>query len=1368
VSNKGLDMKNNKFRTIFTFSLFIFLAFSSCKNMLGPSLMEEIQSTPVTFENSNLKTDFSSKLDNGSRNSGNNSSKTYEITGSITKALTGAVPESFYDAEDASSSKKGSRSAFPENPATVYYKVIAENQNDGSTVTGIVFGNTFSITLSSGMWDITAYGYSDSARTKLILSGTKTLDLTATPMPDFSSLSIQAFGCQNAEDKGSVRLGISVTDTVYKYVTVSWTIPGELTEYLHNQRLDFSAVNTPVYFTTGASEVAPGEYKNVKFEFFNSADKCLFRFFQTVNVYSNLETNTWVGAAPYFDNNSIKVTKVMSEWMERSEFYVDGTSGNDTNSGSFFYPFQSLQFALNTVQSMADSDHKNFTIDILSDLSESVSVTIADSSQDFKVTINGNNHNINYGAGSSALISISGTVSAGNPVNTEFTFKKMKAKNASGTPLVVNAGPALSVNNVNVNIVECELTGGNTTDSGAFEIKGASLIVVTDTDIKGGYYGIYCEEDNRQYILVESSTSSNVIESTMCGIYKARSVEIENYTVEATDAAATAINAFEASITSCIISSPLWGLEVFTAEIINSILDSKVKVTNVNSFSAVLSGHIKLKGSATEIPGIYLEHGKYIELSSIASEKLATNFTTTITLEDYREQIVLAGAYTEYINKFTLSDSNWMICSDGIARQKVATENLPSNDSFLVSTKTYAISTRADMETLREWVNNGNSLEGMKFILSTSIDLGSDWTPIGEYSGTVSDQKSFSGTFDGNGNSLKFSIDSTNSYLALFSLAKNATIKNLTINGSVKGTGSLAGFVGLVNDGSINFENCTNNVDVEATGAYAAGFVARATGSSASVSIKNCINNGKISSTGSGLGGFVGIINDTSGNADKLDVSNCINNNEITGNVSIGGIVGVCKVSNLNIVNVVNLGVIDDDGFELVGKFDSSPTNAKIDYCYVVTADNVVKDENVSLVSSSVFSVRKFSGSSTCFYIITSPTAIHKDVVDSLNNWITDFSLGNDATYATYRKWVYDSDGYPNLEISNSYKPKILNREDISPDILDYVEAPTSGTFNLTEIEELTQIAQWVNSGKSLKNVTLELHDDIDITSGNWTPIGNASTPFEGTFKGSDYSVKFNHITGTNCAGLFGHAKDAYIENVNVEGAITATGDNVGGLVGLIEGDCIIDNCKSSVTFTGLTNSNNVGGLIGCVKNSNSIVISNCMMNNVRIEAKSCVGGILGYCDDSVESLEILNCGNQAEIIANSYYGGILGKTKCTKTELFNCVNHDLQTIADEEKSGGKIAGYIVPQENNGAGAKILNLYVYVNNSSTATFIGSCNAADCLSNHLYVYSVAAGEPKIYADGSYGNNIVDEMLNPVCVSYGYTQWQYDSSGTVSLQ
>ena len=250
----------------------------------------------------------------------------------------------------------------------------------------------------------------------------------------------------------------------------------------------------------------------------------------------------------------------------------------------------------------------------------------------------------------------------------------------------------------------------------------------------------------------------------------------------------------------------------------------------------------------------------------------------------------------------------------------------------------YVITTETGLNKLAMDVNSGTVYSGKYFKLGASINV-TNWTPIGQKG---SDNK-FAGTFDGNGqtvtiNGIKSDLDPAfDGYAGFFGAVKDATIKNLTvagtINGSdvagvvarldgaskvincinkanVTGTSKAAGITVKIDGANVVIDDCTNDGEIKCnTVNGAAGIVVYAQG--ANFTINGCTNNGKIS--GPFVGGVVFNVSDSGSGI----VKNCVNNGSVHStnagqNIMTAGIVSVnSKGHELKIVNCSNTGVIE-------------------------------------------------------------------------------------------------------------------------------------------------------------------------------------------------------------------------------------------------------------------------------------------------------------------------------------------------------------------------------------------------------------------------------------------------------------------------
>lgn len=84
----------------------------------------------------------------------------------------------------------------------------------------------------------------------------------------------------------------------------------------------------------------------------------------------------------------------------------------------------------------------------------------------------------------------------------------------------------------------------------------------------------------------------------------------------------------------------------------------------------------------------------------------------------------------------------------------------------------------------------------------------------------------------------------------------------------------------------------------------------------------------------------------------------------------------------------------------------------------------------------------------------------------------------------------------------------------------------TDRTYRVSTAEELAWIAQQ-SASKTFEGYTIELQQSIDLGGNtNWTPIGSAGMPFQGTFEGRCHAIanlNINYFTAPQDIGLFGY-----------------------------------------------------------------------------------------------------------------------------------------------------------------------------------------------------------------------------------------------------
>lgn len=219
---------------------------------------------------------------------------------------------------------------------------------------------------------------------------------------------------------------------------------------------------------------------------------------------------------------------------------------------------------------------------------------------------------------------------------------------------------------------------------------------------------------------------------------------------------------------------------------------------------------------------------------------------------------------------------------------------------------------------------------------------------------------------------------------------------------------------------------------------------------------------------------------------------------------------------------------------------------------------------------------------------------------------------------------------------------------------IDPVAPNSEGVYEIGSGSELAWLAQEVNAGQG-KTYSAVLTNDIDLGGHPWTPIGNSSQKFQGSFDGQGYTVSGLNVSGTEYIGLFGYVQggsssQAVIQNVVVQGSVSGTSD-AGGIAG--RGDnASFANCGNEAAVQ-VTGSGNAGGIVGWQFNgSMSIAITGCY--NTGSVSGNRAGGIIGYINNKAD---ISSCYNTGEITGSTYGGGIRGQSGSWIGSISGCYN---------------------------------------------------------------------------------------------------------------
>ena len=192
--------------------------------------------------------------------------------------------------------------------------------------------------------------------------------------------------------------------------------------------------------------------------------------------------------------------------------------------------------------------------------------------------------------------------------------------------------------------------------------------------------------------------------------------------------------------------------------------------------------------------------------------------------------------------------------------------------------------------SVQDWVDFANIVQntnqGANAKMTADVDLGDDQTMVG--TGTSWDNNGsgniiYQGIFDGQGHTLTIHYNVTEDFAAPFRHIKNATIKNLHVDGTINTSGKLAaGIVGACFGQQINsyITRCISSVVITSTYVNTGGFyngsqhggIAAQLFYYGKLFISDCIFNGEINGETTGVvwGGFLGIPDGT------ITIENCL------------------------------------------------------------------------------------------------------------------------------------------------------------------------------------------------------------------------------------------------------------------------------------------------------------------------------------------------------------------------------------------------------------------------------------------------------------------------------------------------------------
>ena len=572
----------------------------------------------------------------------------------------------------------------------------------------------------------------------------------------------------------------------------------------------------------------------------------------------------------------------------------------------------------------------------------------------------------------------------------------------------------------------------------------------------------------------------------------------------------------------------------------------------------------------------------------------------------------------------------------------------------------YQIASDTDWDNLAYNVSTcEENYSGKYFILMNNIDVS---TMIGKGTTSDTDNIPFCGTFDGNGHKLTVTYtNNTVQHTAPFRFAKDVTIKNLHVAGTITTNQQRAGGIIANAQGTIAITNCVSSVIINSSvsgDGTSGGFVATIR-NNGNVTIDGCAFVGKLlGSNTTNCGGFVGHTR-TNDNA-YLTVRNSLFDPEQT---TMSG------------------------GCATFSRTHSNPGDKlSINNCYYTQSFGTEQGKQADTITSANNNVSlAFAGnpsSNTTLGVIGYGTGIkYNNVLYAGGGDEVSLSLsvpmGMVISSATYTP-----DGGSATAMSQTENVYSLPMPDANVTInaetgywvngsgtaADPFQIATTDDFDMlsTLVRELPKghpFRPYDESDLIFYGYYFKLMNDLDYTNKTFTPVGYYSLAeeiyrgFRGTFDGQGHVIKgINYETTTGAAGIFGFATGD-ISNLALINSNLTGGNNTGGIVGYYNGGTI-SNCHvaSNVNIYTPTGSTIVAFHGGIVGRKYAGIISYCTSAAHIVDGCTTYGNHFGGIAGSNDSQSINHCLFTNDIVTSVYTdnkGPIAGSGNGTLTNCY-------------------------------------------------------------------------------------------------------------------
>ena len=573
------------------------------------------------------------------------------------------------------------------------------------------------------------------------------------------------------------------------------------------------------------------------------------------------------------------------------------------------------------------------------------------------------------------------------------------------------------------------------------------------------------------------------------------------------------------------------------------------------------------------------------------------------------------------------------------------------------------------IKDLNEWkvfahLVNDEGMTNLNAKLEADVNLGSEINMVGNVS-----SKDYSGTFDGQNHTLTLNWNANTNDIAPFRRVKNATIKNLRTEGTIKSSSYfLGGLIDEATGGSNTVANCVSAVNI--TSSYAsdrcgAGGLISYIYTNTQVTITDCLVKGSINGTGAGrtgMGGFVCYQYGTCTLNTCLYAGTNNGSNEYSYTIAPNATLNNCYYLNACGSEYKQGTKVTEEQLrsgEVAYKLQNGRNNTVWGQMLgtndepLLTDDGAKRVYKVDFTFNSQVRATRYATRNKAIYG-SMPTFTPKDL------------LGSDYNEHHYYSGIAFEDGFNGSTTVTS-------------------DRTVAVTFNKKDYYEIATKEDWkafcdiVKSGQNA--VDAKMTANVDLGS-DITMAGTNAHNYSGTFDGQGYTLKLNWDSGSNgYIAPFCVVEGATIRNLRTEGQITSNEKFLSGLLMSAYGTSTLTNCVSNVNITSsiVTSACNAAGLICTVRPGANVTIDDCVVKgNITATMKRGKDGMAGFVRGQEGTCTLNNClylgsGNgdtfSRTFVGDAHYGATTTLNNCYYLNACGTAQ-GTQITAEQLKSG--------------------------------------------------------------------------------------------------